>query len=131
MVTLEADDFGPVTLTGPADFDAHIHDLTATLDQPILITLSSETERLRVGVGHPGEASLVLFLDQVREPWHAVGPNAPRSDGGELEFREGSTVYRFGSELRVSEALARSAARQFVETGTRPTVVRWRREPQE
>lgn len=131
MITLEADQLAPATLTDPATLDAHVQDLTATLGEPTLITLSSETETLRFGIGHHGGASVVLFLDQAHEPWHAINPKPSPAASDEVEFRTGSTVYRFDGELRVPDDLARSAARQFIETESKPTVLRWRREPTE
>jgi hypothetical protein len=80
---------------------------------------------LELGVGHPERSFLF---------WHGEGggwghePDLPplADHEADIEFRHFNEVMYCGGERgRVRPATARQAARQYVETGQRPTAVEW------
>ena len=127
MITLHVEGLPPAALGDSASIDTQLRGSISAENGPTLITLRTSNEMLRIGVGHDTGDSVALFLDRAAEPWHAVGP-CLSIHAASLEFRSGSSIYSFDGELRIPEADTRAAARQFIETATRPDLLAWRRE---
>ena len=118
---------GRQTVADPIGLDRALDRLEQELDQPALVALTNSSETLRIGLGHPS-SSVALFLDTHRQPWAAQRQAASDPAGG-ATFVQGAVAHDFYSSAVITPAQARRAAHEFLETGSRPTSLRWAREP--
>jgi hypothetical protein len=82
------------------------------------------TYHLQLSTGHAERATLHF----IGEPAGGIGyePGLPPWTGGVVAFDENGELAELGADrLRVTAAVAREAAREYLRTGQRPTCVEW------
>lgn len=129
----EPDRGGEASISTAAELDAvldQVADQAVTDDQPYAVQIYRDGEDvgLMIGVGHP-ERSFVSWVDNAVPEGtgdaaaHEPGVVAPNEPIG-LDFF-GTWTELDPQRTRVMPEAARQAAREYIETGQRPTGVEW------
>src|SRR4051812_19145234 len=99
------------------ELDARLDEISAQSPDPVLVSLSSSSGTLRLGLGH-ADGGLLLFLpaDGLTGPMHSLGDGD--AGDGEVRFRRGETTVGFHPRCLISEEVMREAARSILIGGT-------------
>ncbi len=107
-------------ITSRAELEAVEREIVATA-QPTMLFLTAEDRRcLVVGLGAP--ESVLTYVEPYARSFHSLGDIDRK---GYLIFLNRSQLDEFMAEMAIPTPLAFEAAVEFVETGERPSRVRW------
>lgn len=133
MIVLTWDRDQEATVADAEAMDALLDELAATPEAsklPYMVGIEAGPDGgLMIGVGHPTR-SFVTWIDNANPDGSGdqVGyePGVPPLNTSiAVNFSGESSEYGTPERTRVTDEVARQAARQYVETGRRPTCVNW------
>ena len=124
------DRHGPVVIETTTDLDRLLVQIAATAEyqkDPVLVDLSDETEQrvLEIGVGYPTFSMLLWFdwNEPAPETCVSAGTITPTHFDG---YNHGGTWTDYDPTHAIPIEDALQAAREFIQTGAKPTSIQWR-----
>jgi hypothetical protein len=114
-------------VSGTAELDRLLDGITADAKhtgRPELPTLYDDRGRsLAIGVGD--QSSLLVWTEDDSDGSSLLSQGVTQGGGDEVGFFYGNQYSYFPATALIPIDLAREAMRQFITSGTRPTVVAW------